>query len=59
MKVLGYIVKIGLPFFLAYVTNVSVAEAEMELLAKRIIVFFTFMLSVAFVIIFEFMEGDK
>lgn len=39
MKVLGYIVKIGLPFFLAYVANVSVAEAEMELLAKRIIVF--------------------
>ena len=59
MKVLGYIVKIGLPFFLAYVASVSVAEAEMELLAKRIIVFFTFMLSVAFVIIFEFMEGDK
>lgn len=59
MKVLGYIVKIGLPFFLAYVANVSVAEVEMELLAKRIIVFFTFMLSVAFVVIFEFMEGDK
>ncbi|AYC11611.1 MULTISPECIES: hypothetical protein [Lactobacillales] len=59
MKVLGYIAKISLPFFLAYVANVSVAEAEMELLAKRIIVFFTFMLSVAFVIIFEFMEGDK
>ena len=59
MKVLGYIAKISLPFFLAYVANVSVAEAEMELLAKRIIVFFTFMLSVAFVVIFEFMEGDK
>ena len=59
MKVLGHIAKISLPFFLAYVANVSVAEAEMELLAKRIIVFFTFMLSVAFVIIFEFMEGDK
>lgn len=59
MKVLGYIAKISLSFFLAYVANVSVAEAEMELLAKRIIVFFTFMLSVAFVIIFEFMEGDK
>lgn len=59
MKVLGYIAKISLPFFLAYVANVSVAEAEMKLLAKRIIVFFTFMLSVAFVIIFEFMEGDK
>ena len=44
---------------MAYVANVSVAEAEMELLAKRIIVFFTFMLSVAFVVIFEFMEGDK
>ena len=59
MKVLVYIAKISLPFFLAYVAYVSVAEAEMELLAKRIIVFFTFMLSVAFVIIFEFMEGDK
>ena len=59
MKVLGYIAKISLPFFLAYVANVSVAEAEMELLAKRIIVFFTFMLSVAFVIIFEFLEGDN
>ena len=59
MKVLRYIAKISLPFFLAYVANVSVAEAEMELLTKRIIVFFTFMLSVAFVIIFEFMEGDK
>lgn len=59
MKVLGYIAKISLPFLLAYVANVSVAEAEMELLAKRIIVFFTFMLSVAFVVIFEFMEGDK
>lgn len=59
MKIISYIVKLALPFIAAYFANIIVAEHELELLARRITVFFIFMLIVSCVVIVEFIKGDR